>query len=126
MTLITLLSYPDKCDPVKCTLCNRMFTDYVEHVFTRCENLNTQRNELHVHVWDYILNELGVEAEVDLFRRTDEQCTRIMLGKKWPLLENEQYEVSYVLLQKSFAICMTKQVYIRFSMVPCVCKDVFT
>ena len=50
MTLITLLSYPDKCDPVKCTLCNRMFTDYVEHVFTRCEYLNTQRNEL----WDDI------------------------------------------------------------------------
>ena len=88
MILVKLLSIPDKCEPVKCSLCDKSFTDFVDHVFTRCENLNTQRNEL----WDNVLNELGVEAEVDLFRRTDEQCTRIMLGMEWPRLNLDQFE----------------------------------
>jgi len=88
MILVKMLSIPDKCDPVKCTVCDKIFTDYVEHVFTRCEKVIVQRNEL----WDNMLNAFGVETEVELFSKTEEQCTRIMLGMEWSMLDTNQLE----------------------------------
>ena len=53
-----------------------------------CEKINVQRNEL----WNNMLNVFGVEAEVELFRKTEEQCSRIMLGIEWSMLDTNQFE----------------------------------
>ena len=79
MILIQLLSVPDNCNVFICNLCNKSTSDYVDHIMTSCECLIDNRDKL----WDNILDALGVEAEVNLFQRDDEQVTRIMLGKVW-------------------------------------------
>ena len=53
---------------------------------TSCERLIDNKDKL----WDNILDTLGVEAEVNLFQRDDEQVTRIMLGKVW--MQHERFK----------------------------------
>jgi hypothetical protein len=87
MSLIQMLSVPDKCYDVTCNLCGKVICDYVDHVFTRCEMLIDVRSEL----WDNILDILGVQAEVELFKKEDEESTRIMLGMNWDFLDSFQF-----------------------------------
>jgi hypothetical protein len=87
MVLIQLLSVPNNCNVFTCNLCDKATDDYVDHIMTRCECLMDHRNDM----WDSILDTIGVEAEVNLFQREDEDITRIMLGKYWNQHEGIQY-----------------------------------
>ena len=84
--LIQLLSVPDNCNVFICNLCNKSASDYMDHIMTSCERLIDNRDKL----WDNILDTLGIEAEVKLFQRDDEQVTRIMLGKVW--IQHERFK----------------------------------
>ncbi len=83
------MSVPDRCYLVCCNLCNKPFNDYIEHIFCRCGKLNDKRNGL----WDDILNIFGVEMEVDLFQRDDDESICIMLGMTWNTIIPEQRDL---------------------------------
>ena len=42
-----------------------------------------------------LLDDLGVEAEVNLFQREDDDILDIFLGKKWGFLINEDQKVKF-------------------------------
>ena len=89
MKLITMISIPHQCGVVICNLCTKPFTDYVEHIFSRCAGVINSRNDL----WDDILNVFGVEISAQLFQKEDEEVIRIMLGKRWDRLSTKQNEL---------------------------------
>ena len=97
MFLIQLLSVPDNCNIFACNLCGKQTDDYVEHILTRCEELILERDKL----WEDIVNVLGVEAEVELFRREDEDIIRIMLGKKCNFLNDDQYDQFIIIVARA-------------------------
>ena len=46
-------------------------------------------------MWEILLDDLGVEAEVNLFQREDDDILDIFLGKKWGFLINEDQKVNF-------------------------------
>jgi hypothetical protein len=47
--------------------------------------------DVRSELWDNILDILGVQAEVELFKKEDEESTRIMLGMNWDFLDSFQF-----------------------------------
>ena len=97
MCLIQMLSVPDKCVDVVCNLCGNVICDYVNHIFTGCEMLINVRSQM----WENILDVLGVQAEVELFKKEDEEITKIMLGMNWDFLETFQFNQFICLVARS-------------------------
>ena len=84
-----MISIPHQCGVVICIVCTKPFTDYVEHIFSRCAGVINSRNDL----WDDILNVFGVEISAQLFQKEDKEVIRIMLGKRWDRLSTKQNEL---------------------------------
>ena len=95
MLLIQLLSVPDNCNVFACGLCGKQTDDYVEHILTRCEELMVERDKL----WDDIVNVLGVEAQVGLFRRED--IIIIMQAQKCNFLKDDQYDQCIIIVARA-------------------------
>ena len=90
LNLVKLLAYPEYIDPVICHLCNDTLSDVVEHFILRCSYFIQIRQDM----WDYLLNNIDIKYESDIFNRPDNDILELLLGKKWNKIENvqEQYE----------------------------------
>ncbi len=76
MNLIKLLSYPQTTVECTCNVCDRSFTDCVDHYIMRCEGLITERMDL----WDRLLDCVPCELEVKIIRMNDVETLDLLLS----------------------------------------------
>ena len=90
MLLVKQISLPENL-VITCNLCTK-FTPYIPyHILMECTYLIVIRT----YMWETLLDDLGVEAEVNLFQREGDDILDIFLGKKWGSLINEDKKVKF-------------------------------
>ena len=92
MLLVKQISLPENHHLViTCNLCAKLTPDIPCHILMECTDLI----DLRTSMWETLLDDLGVEAEVNLFQREDNDILDIFLGKKWGFLTNEDQKVKF-------------------------------
>jgi endonuclease/exonuclease/phosphatase family metal-dependent hydrolase len=94
MLLVKQLALPEIHHmAITCNLCGKIMPDIPLHMIMEC----TELIDIRTSMWDNILDNLGVEAEVDLFQREDWDILDIFLGRKWGFLQNREDHVQFTL-----------------------------
>jgi len=88
---IKLIAYPEVADLESCSLCQRDYTDTVEHYIMRCEGMI----ELRTSVWDVILDCLDCISEATLLRQSDDQLLDTFLSKHWEIFTEDKDYVKF-------------------------------
>ena len=89
--LVKLLTIKEQDEDTLCTLCGNITNDAVEHMFMRCYGLLDERSDL----WTSLLDDIDINAEVDIMQMDDEHALDVLLGAKWTYLVDIGTTVSF-------------------------------
>ena len=106
-----------------CTLnCN----DFTTHLFCDCKTMASNRE----HFWDYVAKAHGIELEVELFNKSDNDFVTCLLGGKIAYFEKRQNDHLYFLKTCSLIlICIVLHLLLKcdlYCIYIIIClKDIF-
>ncbi len=92
MNLIKLLSYPETTVECTCNVCDRSFTDCVDHYIMRCEGLITERMDL----WDRLLDCVPCELEFMIIRMNDVETLALLLSRKTAIFKDNETWIQFI------------------------------
>ena len=73
----------------KCTGCDEVVTNSVDHVMMRCTALLDERNS----IWDRHLDSIDVHAEARIVALSHTDTIGILLGKEFPDLTKQNHKL---------------------------------